>query len=147
MTRYPSSKFLAETHTLSESRGETSDSDREASVFAETQTLTDARGEARDEDRRTSPLAETHTMTKASGEVNDSDPTNMPGTMHWTEGARSPLLFRNAVAGTGKGRTFLYDRELAMSVSENGMPLIRAHPVSETMTHSAARGEQDDSDQ
>jgi hypothetical protein len=137
--------ILAETNTLTEVRGESSDPDR-GIPFAETHSVTQVRGETDDPDRGVT-FAETQTLTKANNESRDDDQPAIVQSVDWNRGDQRPLLFRGAVPICSEAHDLGYDEELDVAVDRGGRPLVAMSLAPETMSVTDARGELNDPDQ
>jgi len=112
--------------------------------LAETHSITEVRGEASDPDRGVA-FAETHTVTKVKNEADDSDARGFAGAVDWMRGDRRPLLFRDAVAMRSEASVIGYDDSLDMAVDDEGRPLIFAAST-ETGTSTSVTNETFDQD-
>ena len=115
-----------------------------STILAETQTLTESRGESSDPDRGIA-FCETQTFTKSTGEHADPDSASSLEST-WERGNRHPLLFAFAVNASGESPTLFYDEQLEMVVTSDGIPIIDLEHAPETMTHTAVQKEVDDPD-
>jgi hypothetical protein len=114
-------------------------------TLAETHSLTEVRGEVSDPDRGTL-LAETFSITDVRGEVRDPDAGAFRGLLDWERGDRRPLLFRDAVTVTDRIADINYDDAIDMAVDGMGHPVLTSPILMETMTKTAVAEEISDND-
>lgn len=114
-------------------------------TLAETHSITEVRGEVSDPDRGVA-FAATQTVTKAKGEADDADAGAFSGTTNWERGDRRPLLFTDAISMRSEAPEIRYDDALDMAVDDDGRPLIHAGAGTETGTSTSVRNETFDED-